>query len=321
MLIDELVKEIEKLKARILDYQADLQKDETRTRMALINPLLQVLGWDTSNPGMVTPEYGLSNGRADYALLDDQGKVVVFLEAKRLGEQLARHRSQVDDYARDIGCRYPALTDGNNWEIYDRAKYDVPSSQSHILKLSIVDDPSYKCALQFLLLWRPNIATGQPVEATEPIMGAEPQASATSALIQTTEQVMPVPTDAGWITLRDIQPKVGMEPPQRVRLPNDEVKQLSTWRDLVVTVSEWLVNDGALNQDMCPIPAKPRSNKRYSVNSEPKHRDGRDFGSMYELPKGLWLYHGGSNRDIVKKCIVILEHCGKDPATVHVQVG
>ena len=88
-MLDELVDVIETLKSRINEHRSDLQKDETRTRMALINPLLQVLGWDTSDPSLVTPEYSLSNGRADYALLDDQGKVVVFLEAKRLGEQLA----------------------------------------------------------------------------------------------------------------------------------------------------------------------------------------------------------------------------------------
>ena len=50
MLLDELITVIETLKQRITDHGAILQDNETRTRMALIDPLLQVLGWDTTVP-------------------------------------------------------------------------------------------------------------------------------------------------------------------------------------------------------------------------------------------------------------------------------
>ena len=51
MLLDELITVIETLKQRITDHGAILQDNETRTRMALIDPLLHVLGWDTTGPG------------------------------------------------------------------------------------------------------------------------------------------------------------------------------------------------------------------------------------------------------------------------------
>ena len=60
MLLDDLVKVIETLKERIATHGATLRENETRTRMALIDPLLQALGWDTSEPAVVLPEYDVS---------------------------------------------------------------------------------------------------------------------------------------------------------------------------------------------------------------------------------------------------------------------
>ena len=332
-MLDELIDVIETLKSRIDKHRSVLQGNEAQTRLSLIDPLLRALGWDTADPALVRPEYVVSGRRADYALMNAQSDVVVFLEAKNLGEQLANHRSQVVAYASELGIRFPALTNGNDWEVYDNSQL-VPIEQRRVLNVSIANADSAKCALQFLLLWRPNLASGQPIEASEPIIGTEPttvrtpifepqHASPTIAAPSTETPVQAVPAvpDAGLINLRNLHPESGMIPPKVVELPNGEVKQLSKWRDLVVAVSEWLVRDGALTRDRCPIPAKPRSNKRYSVNLEAKHLDGRDFGSKHKLYNGLWLYHGGSNVDIVKRCIVIMEYLGKDPATIHVQVS
>ena len=73
MLLDELITVIETLKQRITDHGAILQYNETRSRMALIDPLLQVLGWDTTDPFLVIPEYDAGGGQVDYALLDKKG--------------------------------------------------------------------------------------------------------------------------------------------------------------------------------------------------------------------------------------------------------
>ena len=40
--------------------------------MALIDPLLRTLGWDVFDPKVVTPEFKVEGGRADYALLRDR---------------------------------------------------------------------------------------------------------------------------------------------------------------------------------------------------------------------------------------------------------
>ena len=58
--LDDLVSVIKTLKARLHAHRKVLQANEIRTRMALIDPLLQSLGWDTADPALVLPEYDLS---------------------------------------------------------------------------------------------------------------------------------------------------------------------------------------------------------------------------------------------------------------------
>ena len=320
-MLDELVGVIETLKSRINEHRSVLQGSEAQTRLSLIDPLLRALGWDTADPALVRPEYVVNGRRADYALMNAQGDVVVFLEAKNLGEHLAaNHRSQVVAYASELGIRFPALTNGNEWEVYDNSQL-VPIEQRRVLNVSIANADSAKCALQFLLLWRPNLASGQPIGANEPILGTEPP-PANSAPIQNPVQNAPVPPDAGWITLTDIptSPSASRTRPPVIRFPNGEESRITNWRDFLTEVAEWLIRDGALTPAKCPVPDKVYSDV-YVVNSQPKHPQDRDFARHYPLSNGLFLYTHGTAKIYVDRCIALMEHLGKDPATVHVQVG
>ena len=161
-MLDDLVAVIETLKARIQQHQGSLQSNEIRTRTALIDPLLAVLGWDVSDPGLVTPEYDVSGKRADYALLKADGQPIAVIEAKKLGETLASHRSQMVGYAVEFGVPYAGLTDGERWELYDVFK-QTPLDDKRLLNTSIANAPTHRCALKLLLLWRPNLVLGQPM--------------------------------------------------------------------------------------------------------------------------------------------------------------
>jgi len=119
MALEDLVARIELLNKRIQLHSAALRESETRTRMALIDPLLSKLGWDVSDPGFVRPEHKSGNGWADYALLRPDGVATAVVEAKKLGEPLAAHRMQMLNYANVEGIDYAGLTDGDDWELYD----------------------------------------------------------------------------------------------------------------------------------------------------------------------------------------------------------
>ena len=172
--LDDLVSVIETLKARLETHRQVLQANETRTRMALIDPLLQALGWDTADPALVLPEYDLRGNRADYALLDGTATPVAFVEAKHLGMALASHREQIVRYAVLSGVPYAGLTDGDHWELY-RAFNPSPFDRSTfedrlLLNISIADRPAHEVALKLLLLWQPNLSAGEPVASNEPVL-------------------------------------------------------------------------------------------------------------------------------------------------------
>ena len=138
--LDDLVARIELLRARIRSHNTALRENETRTRMALIDPLLHALGWDVSDPGVVTPEYKVSDGWADYALLRPNGQPAATVEAKKLGEPLMSHRMQMLNYANASGIDYAGLTDGNHWELYNVFKRGQ-LEERRILEVSIANDP------------------------------------------------------------------------------------------------------------------------------------------------------------------------------------
>ena len=152
-MLDELTDTIERLKARIKEHKEHIQVYESRTRTALIDPLLCSLGWDVSDPSKVTIEPRTDGGWADYALLDDRSRTVVFVEAKRLSDSNL-HVKQTIGYAISENMqgtsfvRYCAFTNGDVWELYDL------TTQRPVLKASVVSDETAKCALQLLGLWR-----------------------------------------------------------------------------------------------------------------------------------------------------------------------
>ena len=317
-MLEDLVSEIETLKSRIKKHREVLQGSEAQTRMSLIDPLLRVLGWETADPALVTAEYYLSGAWADYALLDADGKPVAIMEAKKLNEPLAAHVLQMVNYANLSGVPYAGLTDGNRWELY-RVFDQKPLQDRLILNVSVASMPTFQCALQLLLLWQPNLASGQPIEASEPIVGAEPE---TPLIAMTSDTTVPTAPDAGWVTLTDIPtaPSASRTRPPVIRLPSGEERRITIWLDFLTEVAEWLIRDGALTPAKCPVPDKVYSDV-YVVNIQPKHPRDIDFARHHQLSNSLFLYTHGTAKIYVDRSIALMEYFGKNPSTVHVQVG
>jgi predicted type IV restriction endonuclease len=107
-------------------YWDELLTNELFTRYILIDPLLRALGWNTSDPDQVWPEYKVNHSerkRADYALCKD-GKIVALIEAKRVGttsqpSKLARAKNQVTRYSRHLKIPLLIVTDGGGWFVYN----------------------------------------------------------------------------------------------------------------------------------------------------------------------------------------------------------
>ncbi len=329
MPLDDLVAVIETLQRRIRDHGATLRENETRTRMALIDPLLTALGWDVSDPATVTPEYNVSGRWADYALLRPDGQPAATIEAKKLGESLASHRMQMLNYSNASGVEYAGLTDGDHWELYEVFQRGQLEDR-RILDVSIANTPAHQCALQLLLLWRPNLASGQPVKANESLVGWNPEARRTTP--EPSEQEMrnvvesprrsPVsspPVRGSWASLAEYDPPSRSAPPQSIRFSDGKVQEISRWNDILVASAIWLSSTNRLTAANVPVTSSP---KIYMVHDQPVHPTGNRFFQYREIADGqLVVNTHGSAVQMRNNARKLLQHCGIDPATVQLQVG
>ena len=306
-LLEPLVATIEAIKARIATHGSALRENETRTRMALIDPLLQALGWDTSDPASVLPEFDVSGRKADYALLQEDGNPAATIEAKKLGEQLASHRMQMLNYSNASGVEYAGLTDGDKWELYEVFKRGQLEDR-RILDVSILDTPVNETALKLLLLWRPNLASGQPVTAN-PLTVDSTNVVTSGSAIQDDSAGKGI-----WVSLDKVEAGKGKTPPKGIKFPGREPLHISSWRQILIEAAEVLAKDGAITADKCPIVGLG------IINSSPNGPSGAAFRHYKAISGGLYLDVNWNAGNIIRHSRKLLAHFGVSPGEVLVQL-
>ena len=301
--LDDLVARIELLQARIRSHKIALQGNETRTRMALIDPLMHALGWDVSDPGAVTPEYKVGAGWADYALLRSDGKPAAIVEAKKLGEAMESHQMQMLNYANASDIDYAGLTDGNHWELYDVFKRGQ-LEERRMLKVSIANDPAQESALKLLLLWRPNLESGRPVQAIPPILG------------ETRRLGREQPQSPDWFALSEYSPPAGTPCPAAIRFWDGSEQTLTSWYEILTLAVEKLYTEGLLTDDA----SIQSSKKHYILHTEPVHPTGVRFVNNRSINGSPLFVNVNLSADQVRQNAKrVLQHCGQNPAGVYLQ--
>lgn len=321
-MLDELVECIDELKDRIAEFRNSLNENETRTRMQLIDPLLHVLGWDVSNPRCVTPEFKVSDGWADYALLREDGKPAAMVEAKKLDEPLkSTHRAQMLKYAIELGIPYTGLTDGNHWELYSVFQ-PVPMEEKQILNVSILDTKSHESALKLLLLWHPNLIDGRAVKANKPVLFETPDSEATpTGTLQTSEstesQKHTLDPSSDWRVLSDYNPPAGTPVPKAIRLWDNTEREIYHWYEILLIVAEKLFDDALLKAEDAPI---QWAKATYSIHTESIHPTGKPFTNYRQIgTTGLFVNIHHSAKDIRNNTKKLLHKYGVNPGTVYLK--
>ena len=319
MVLGELVECIELLQERIRSHRGALRENETRTRMALIDPLLRALGWDVFNPEVVAPEYKVGGGWADYALLRADGRPAAIVEAKKLGEALDSHRMQMLNYANASGIEYAGLTDGDHWELYSVFE-PGPLHDRKKLQVSITNTAVHTSALNLLLLWRPNLASGKPVPAPAPILDDTWPASTPTEVEPAPSRIRvpaPRPVPPGWVALSEFNPLAGSPCPAAIRFWDGSEQTLKYWYEILTGVVRRLHSEGRLAVKDVPI---GWNSKMYSVHTEPVHPSGKAFGNPKWVEQTPFVVNvkldAGQIRENTKR---LLQHCGRSPADVHLR--
>jgi len=127
--IEDLQKKLEKYKKEKLG--------ETATRTIFIDPLLQSLGWDVTNPEDVQLEYStVGGGFVDYAPKLNR-EPVLLIEAKGLNDSLNdKAISQVVAYAASEGIEWCVLTNGIDYKVY-KSTENVKAPDKLLYEVSI----------------------------------------------------------------------------------------------------------------------------------------------------------------------------------------
>ena len=122
-------------------------KTEEATKMSLVLPFFQKLGYDVFNPAEFCPEYtadvGIKKGeKVDYAILDEEGNPSVLIECKWVWRfHWRRHGSQLFRYFSTTTAKFGILTNGIIYKFYtdleEMNKMDlVPFWELNLLQLS-----------------------------------------------------------------------------------------------------------------------------------------------------------------------------------------
>ena len=119
----DLLDQLQVLAKRAKQSANDLTNEEA-TKMALIAPFIQVLGYDIFNPAEVMPEYSAdfpeikSGERVDYAIVEN-GSPKILVEAKPFKTNLREaEKGQLARYFHVTEARIAILTNGRIYQFY-----------------------------------------------------------------------------------------------------------------------------------------------------------------------------------------------------------
>lgn len=117
----EFNEKIKQFSSRVSSLKNTISTEEG-TKMSLIVPLFQILGYDVFNPIEFCPEYtadvGIKKGeKVDYAILED-GNPSILIECKSCTENLDKHSSQLFRYFGTSTAKFGILTNGLIYRFY-----------------------------------------------------------------------------------------------------------------------------------------------------------------------------------------------------------
>ena len=314
MPLESLLQLVETLRERIETHRATLSQSEALTRYALIDPLLRELGWDTSDPAMVIPEYRSGSGSADYALLGN-GSPSMMVEAKKLGTPLRDQvLAQGINYCLMEGTNHFAVTDGASWEIYETHR-PVPIDQKRVVAFNLVNQSPAEVCLNALALWRPSVQSGASVAAHEPIVtsleeaGTPPQRTSSANSIGADN----ADNEDGWFPLLDLAHGLGSDPPREITFPDSSRVAIRAWVGVMEETVRWLTDRGFLTAADCPI----QRGTRNLVSTRPEHPGGQV--PRFKLVNSLYFDRNFNGPDLVENSRTIIRHVGQDPGQFKVR--
>jgi predicted type IV restriction endonuclease len=141
--------------------------DEAATKQVIVRHILSVLGWNFYDRDEVFPEFGVGeNKRVDYALRDNTSNKV-FIEVKKVSEDLDKHQEQLLVYSFKKGVKSAVLTNGISWWFYLPLN-EGSWEQRKYYTIEIYDQDPESIAQNFEnFLSKKNVISGEAIRLAE----------------------------------------------------------------------------------------------------------------------------------------------------------
>ncbi len=328
---------------------------EQNTKAVLIEPVIEALGWDLRDLEQVVREYrsNSQDNPVDYALLLRRSPLL-FIEAKDLGSDLADRKwlSQIMGYATVVGVEWCLLTDGDNYHIYNaHAPVDVAEKLFRAVSVSDVENEEALIGTLLLLskeklaadelneLWEAYFVDCQVQRALEDLLTSD-NAGIARLIRREVPELKPAQIRQS-LARADIRiefptasetPAPAETPPPAVPVvaaaPGDKAVVIAgdTYpckyaKDIPVHVANWLVAQGKLSADRCPVVVTRHSGQgadRCLVNTTATHLDGSPFRSPVQLANGLFMETNASRNALESYAQRLLEWAGLDASVMRV---
>lgn len=132
-----------KLFAKSVEERSKNIETEEATKMSLIVPFFQLLGYDVFNPSEFCPEYtadvGIKKGeKVDYAILNN-GDPLLLIECKSCNAALDKHGSQLFRYFGTSKAKFGILTNGIIYRFFTDLEESNKMDLSPFLEVNFLD--------------------------------------------------------------------------------------------------------------------------------------------------------------------------------------
>jgi len=300
------------------------QMDEENTKRKIIEPLVELLGWDILSAD-VELEYSVQIGsgtkKVDYALKIEETPVV-FIEAKGADTQLtSSNEDQLRSYMRQVGVDWGLLSNGREFAIFRRDYASNRPNEISLAEFTLEEIADKKQPLSALS--KDSLESGKSRQIAEKIeavqqavraLRAEKEGIAEDVTRVVTEEIgetasQQVENEAknfvdDLIATLETQAdeNVVEDPPKpepesafviRILRSGSEIERLGaeTQAEAMTQFVNYLIEtEGLLEEIELPyVPGSGRGSHAL-VNDEPVHTDGDEMRSYKELVGGYYLF-------------------------------
>ena len=341
---EQLQRTIKKVKSEI-ENNRDAFKREPPTKQSLILPVLNALGWDVFDHTRVHPEFPTGSGEVDWAL-KIQGKPAVLVEAKSLSTQLdAKELNQLSRYCFDLGVPTALLTNGAEWRVYRPllALGKLAFEHRLLFHLRLDKDNEAESVKQLSRLHYDNLDQLEKEDlnilldaywnehAREELLKPFSDTLRESLINWSGEKPSEIPSRAvsAWLRKRLFSGRRASATMPRPRPAQSSTQgtgravvlageriSVRTAKDVLVQTAEWLVQQGRLQSDDCPIVIG--TGKLYLIHTSPSHSDGNVFTGPKKLSNGLYVHTNFGTNPIIRKSQDLLQHFGYSSDTLQI---